>query len=71
MSLSKVHKIDPHAVRAPGWVKTFCGRIGHKDSGPNEYVTDVNGRFEATAGREGVTCQRCRQGRWDRTDGRI
>lgn len=72
MALSKVHKINPRADYAPsGWIITFCGRVGHKDSVPNEYVTAVNGRFEATEGKDGVTCKRCREGRWDRTDGRI
>lgn len=70
MRLGKVHKINPHMARAPGWVITFCGRVGYKDRVPNEYVTDVNDRFEATEGKDGVTCKRCRAGRWDRTDGR-
>jgi hypothetical protein len=71
MSLSAVHKINPHIeFSSGGWKQTFCGRVGHKDSVPNEYVTAVNGRFEATEGKDGVTCKRCREGRWNRTDGR-
>jgi hypothetical protein len=72
MPLAKVHKINPHpGYTSPGWSQTFCGRVGRRDAHvPNEYVTVVNGRFEATEGKDGVTCKRCREGRWARTDGR-
>lgn len=69
MALGKVHKLKPDRQRPPhDWRETFCGMIGRGSLVSSEYETTLGARFEATDGKEGVTCKRCRKGFWNRTD---
>ena len=68
-SLAKLHKINPHANTRNGWAKTFCGLLGVQERNTDtEYSTIQGFRFEATTGKTGVNCAKCRKGRWDRSD---
>ena len=71
--LGKVHKLKPVGSETRrtgyGWRETFCGLTGSQCSGfSTEFETDVGHRFEAVDVSNGVTCARCRKGRWSRTD---
>jgi hypothetical protein len=73
MSLGKVHKLKPFGSESRrarfGNRETFCGLAGSLCPGfSTEFDTDEDNRFEATDGNDGVTCLRCRKGRWPRTD---
>lgn len=67
--MNKCHKINPAANTMPDWYATFCGLTGMKERYSDDEYTGVQGYiFEATTGTKGVTCAKCRKGRWTRTD---
>ena len=69
MPLNKIHKINPNANVMFGGHGTFCGLSGMRETFcSTEYGTTQGNIFEATTGTKGVTCAKCRKGRWTRTD---
>ena len=62
VGLNKVHKLRPFLeARISDRRVTFCGLTGVLAPGTNtEFDTITGNRFEATDGKSGVTCARCR-----------
>lgn len=69
MAMAKIHKVNPNADAMTGWIKTFCGLEGMPERNCSTEFVNVHGFiFEATRDNKGVTCGRCRKGRWNRTE---